>query len=307
MTDQLAHAPTRRTTTGLAGGRVSEIVIVQALDTPHEVATGQILHGYIEHLLSQNPVGLRLRFVEIEHAAQFVAFVSELAADAARGRIPLLHVECHGDEEHGLQFANGSMLSWDELGRALEPLNRASRFNLITLFSACYGAHSVGQVEGVEPAPFWFMAAPTAVVDPGELMAGMRAFYRTLIETLDLGQAANALTACKLTHGAWYPVPAQQWYLRIVSGYLETHCTEDATMKRIAGLKLQGHAVGKDVGPGRLRRVLRAQNRTSFTGRYFDIFFMVNDLPENATRFQAVKVEVEASILALKKGGRHVL
>ena len=108
MTDQLAHAPTRRTTTVLAGGRVSEIVIVQALDTPHEVATGQILHGYIEHLLSQNPVGLRLRFVEIEHAAQFVAFVSELAADAARGRIPLLHVECHGERNTASNLPTGA-------------------------------------------------------------------------------------------------------------------------------------------------------------------------------------------------------
>ena len=113
--------------------------------------------------------------------------------------------------------------------------------------------------------------------------------------------------ACRLTHGAWYPVPAQEWYLRIVTGYFEAHCTELATSKRIAEMRLQKPVGAQDVGPGRLRRILRKQNSTSFTGRYFDIFFMVGDLPENAARFHGVKVEVEARIQALRRGGLHVL
>ena len=306
MTEQPAQKPGPRATE-LAGGRVSEIVIVQALDTLHDVATGRILADYIEPLLLQNPVGLRLRFVEIEHAKQFVELVSGLAADAARGRIPLLHVECHGDEDHGLEFPNGSMLSWSELGSTLESLNRATRFNLVTVFSACYGAHSVGQAEAVEPAPFWFMAAPTSVADPAEIMAGMREFYRVLIETLDLGQASNALMACPLEQGRWYPVAAQIWFMRIAEGYFETLCTEEATMKRVADLLLRKPADGKDVGPGRLRRIMRQQNRTTLTGRYFDTFFMVSDFPENAARFHGVRVELEATLQTLRKAGRHVL
>ncbi|MEP6504891.1 MAG: hypothetical protein ABJD97_16235, partial [Betaproteobacteria bacterium] len=81
----------------------------------------------------------------------------------------------------------------------------------------------------------------------------------------------------------------------------------DAITKRVIRLKQKALAAGKDIGPARIRRGLRKLNATNPTGSYFDAFFMIDDLPENALRFQEVKVEVEANIQALKKGGGYVL
>lgn len=277
---------------------LSEIIIIQALQ-PDEEPTGKIVHDYVESLLQDCESEIGISLVQTASPDQFIAFVSSLVTLAASGAIPLLHVEC-------LYFPDGNSLSWDDLYHVLEPLNRATRFNLVAVFSACHGAHSVGQIGAIDPAPFYFMIGPTSEVSPPEIMRGMFDFYRVLVQTSDLGLACAALQSTTLDAGSWFCTAAQGWFVEIVAGYLEEHCTEEATHKRISELRRLLLARGKDVGTGRLRRQLRELNSARLVD-HFETFFMVDDLPENALRFEAAKTEIERYASDLRRVGRHVV
>ena len=117
--------------------------------------------------------------------------------------IPLLHVECHGDKHEGLEFENGSLLTWSDLSAALVELNRATGLNLLAVFSACYGAYFLSRLSSVEPTPCYAMFAPTEEIDPAEILQTFRDFYRVLFESGDAGAAVGGALHGKDSSGQW--------------------------------------------------------------------------------------------------------
>ena len=53
--------------------------------------------------------------------AGFREIVARLISETERGHHPLLHIECHGNETAGLEFGDGSMVSWQELMKIFDP------------------------------------------------------------------------------------------------------------------------------------------------------------------------------------------
>jgi hypothetical protein len=196
---------------------------VESLES-HETRTGNVLFEFLQGHELVRRLGMPIEYKTCETFRDFVAYLGELEVEIGRtGHAPLLHVECHGDEVRGLEFANGSNLAWAELSTGLVRLNEASGFNLVAVFSACYGGHFLGHLSSINPAPCYAMIAPTETVEPSEILAAFRTFYSVLFARRDVGVAIAALARQRLSKGWWFGQHAELWFEKVTIGYVQNH------------------------------------------------------------------------------------
>jgi hypothetical protein len=174
----------------------------------------------------------------------------------------------------GLEFANASTLSWTDLAHALKKLNIATQFNLVAVFSACFGGHFLGQMgSALEPAPCWCMVAPTETVDAGEILATFRSFYSALINTNDIGVAIQRISSINLSSGSWFAQTAEAWFEMLLDSYVKEHCTKHAARLRIKKLQLEILQNGRHASMGSLKRQLKKNKSRNAIGRLFQQLF----------------------------------
>lgn len=290
-----------------SGFTITKIVIVQSLE-PCEVETGRILSEYISAQISQHGIDIPVEIIKCSCADEFLEILKRLTTQAVTdGEIPLLHVECHGGIKEGLGFENGSTLPWPEVASAILPLNRSSRFNLLAVFSACFGGHFLGQMGAIKPAPCWCVVAPTETVDPGEILNGFRVFYSCLLRDGDMGRAVDAISKCQLSQGYWLSEPAELWYEKLIVGYIETHCKNSVVRARAMKIyqKLQQKNQGESIDE--LISLIRNRNRESLINDYFNCYFMTAVIPQNLQRFNDVKLRIQHKLSKMRRSGKYVL
>lgn len=287
--------------------QVSELVIVESLDE-NEVKTGAQLAAYVSSLESTRDRGLKVRLIECPYASAFIALIDRLAEEARLGNsLPILHIECHGSVDGGLQFANSSELAWDSFGGSLRRLNAATGINLVVSVSACYGAHLLSAMPPTLPAPCLTMAGPIRAMNPAELMAGFRLFYRTLFDSGDAGHAAGALMRSTAPEIAWDVVHAEQWFDQVTANYIENECTPKAVKRRALAIFQQGQREGLRLSMTEFKRRLLQTHRQDLDGNLFDRFFMLDEYPHNAERFRHARSQLKARIAALRSTKRYAL
>lgn len=286
------------------GFHLSKILVVESLEA-HERTTGEEIANFINASVDAGRLGISAEYMTCDNAPEFSRLVHALASEVRRtGQVPLLHLECHGGQSVGLEFRNGSILSWAELSALLLELNIATRFNLVAIFSACYGAHFLSQIDSINPAPCYAMIAPTDSALDFELVAGFRTFYSTLLSSNDAGVAVDAVSRMKLKEGDWFAHLAEFWYERVVIGYVETHCTKTETKQRALRMLRRLQSEGRHASLGTLKQDLIRLNRSQLTGKFFDRYFMTEAIPENGQRFVAMRKRIEHRIEALRRTGR---
>ena len=163
------------------GFTFTKIVVVQSLE-PHETQTGKLIYDFLTSELELNGYLTQVEFKTCWSAKEFSEILTTLEHEAKGGEVPLLHVETHGTKELGLEFENSSDLSWDDLAKHLRALNVATRFNLLALFSACWGGYFLGKMSAIHQAPCYAMVGPSDKLWPDEIYAGFTAFYRVFLK-----------------------------------------------------------------------------------------------------------------------------
>lgn len=289
------------------GFTISKIVIIQSLES-HEVRTGEILCEYLASLIDKLCLEIQVELLECHSAYEFKSILLRLIETAASdGERPLLHVECHGSQTVGLEFENGSELSWDELGVLLSQLNIASRFNLFVVVAACYGAYLNGQFSPVRPSPAFCIVAPTEEIDPSDVLRGFREFYSSLFRTGDAGIAANEIVKIQLGSGQWFSQLAEEWFIHLIENYVTTHLTHEAFEAWVRSIEQKIRDDSKIINLDWVKSSLLLQNREGLTGKYFDSFFCINEVPEGRDRFVATRARVNATIDVLRATGRYIV
>ena len=289
-----------------AGLTITKIVIIESLES-HERKTGQILAGHLEAEVARLSLHIEIDFRTCWSAIEFRRILELLRDEAEDGHVPVIHVECHGDRDDGLEFENGSNLPWEELAAALVPINVVTGFNLLVSVSACFGGYFVGMMGAIKPSPVYAVVAPTDTVRPSELLAGFLIFYTTFLETLDAGKAERKLTQQRLSSGRWFSQVAELWFERVVLGYARTYCSKKATRKRAGKLYRKLKKGGRASHVGNLKRQLKKRNRESLLKDYFSQYFMVEKIPPNAVRFSPTRARMQRALEDLRGTGKYVL
>jgi hypothetical protein len=276
---------------------LSKLVIIDSLEA-NEFQTGQEIEIFARAEFSLHNLPLLVERHSVLWPADFEKILLNLTADAARGMFPILHVETHGDPKDGLEFASGSTMSWSRVSELLVDLNRATRFNLVCVFAACYGAYFAGQMWVHKPAPCFGLLAPEDTVDPGEIYRGFRVFYGELARTRDMGAAAALLAREKLTRGRWMNQTAPIWLPKVLRATAEHHLSAEGLKAMAARIKARAEA--EDLPPElNLEPLSEETARRYLSETAFHRFFMVMDIPENADRFRSVQERVIREILPL--------
>lgn len=277
---------------------LTKIVIIDSLE-PREFQTGQLLETYIRGELAEQGLPLRVERHSVGWPDEFERVVHRLTTESAEhGEAPLLHVEMHGDPKDGLIFSEGGSMPWSRVSELLIDLNRATRFNLVGFFAACYGAHFGGELWVHRAAPCFGLLAPEDEVDPAELYQGFRRLYHELVVTLDMGQATALLAREKLSRGRWLNQTAATWFPQVLLALAKNHANAaelDAMALRVMA-RQDAQDLPKDID---MRTRVEDMALLYLRDLAFSRFFMVEDLPENAERFRAVKERAISEILPL--------
>lgn len=282
------------------GVSLSRIVVIESL-APEEVRTGQITAGWLSSLADEHNLGIGVDLVTISGAQGFRQFLRELTElSRQQDDWPMLHIECHGSKSIGLRFSDDTLLPWESFGLLLTELNIATQFNLPVVVSACFGAHLLSQYSPVKPAPAFGIIAPTHAIDPAEILSGLRTFYSRFAATSDLGLATSELAKQKLSTGGWFSKLAEHWYEQLAAAHLHKHCTRAAVRHWARTFSHKLRSAGRSTPVREIERQLMERSLAGLTGKYFDRFFCLHRIPDNAARFAPLRARVEGQIAALR-------
>ncbi|MCC5087076.1 hypothetical protein [Xanthomonas campestris] len=222
--------------------------------------------------------------VRVPSSGAFLDLLAQLAQQASRDAyVPLLHIECHGGEG-GLEFADGSRLTWDDMKPAFVALNVASRLNLITVVAACHGGAIASFVRAEHRAPFWAFLAPKRHISAGDLETALSAFYQALMMTRSSERAMGALRATQAGNEFWQ-LSAQTIYRLIVEGYAERHLTDEAVGRQAERLRARAAEHGAVWSQAQIEAMIRDPG---IFERFRREFFMIDLYPEHGERFPSV-------------------
>lgn len=220
----------------------------------------------------------------VENRREFLALLRELtAAASATDDIPVLHIECHGNDD-GLAFSDGSFATWADLKGPLTSLNIATGMNLLVVVSACDGSALTYTLGLVDRAPLHGLIGPTRAVTPEELMRAYLALYETLMRTRSARQAVDAM---RVAAPDTFVYRAAQWLFQYVwDHYQATQETPEARLER--GRRMAANPPGDYRGPPIQPEVfaqLLAEKNQEFFDNYRRKFFLCDLFPEHEARF----------------------
>lgn len=263
--------------------RFNQILIVDSIPAG-ERNTARELHqdvGLRAQVFAPAPEVLYRR---VESRAELLELLPELTAAAlAAGDIPVLHIECHGNDD-GLALADGSFATWPDLKEPLTSLNVATGMNLLVVVAACDGSALTYTLGLVDRAPLHGLIGPTRAVAPEELMRAYLALYETLLRTRSARQAVDAMRAAMPDT---FVYRAAQWLFQYVwDHYQATHETPEARLER--GRRMAANPPddydGPPIQPEQFAQML-ADNNREFFDNYRRRFFLCDLFPEHEARF----------------------
>ncbi len=290
----------------MSGFLFNHVVIVQSLE-PHETQTGKQVADFIALEMQSLGLPVSVELIDCESYADFLHLMSQLEADGKRGMRPIVQIECHGDKNDGLEFANSSTLSWTELSAALSRVNIATKFNLVAIVSACFGAYFSSHMAPIEPAPCYALVSSTAEIKPYEIRVGLQSFYREFLRSPDVGEAVRHLMKQQLSAGSWFTAAAEQWFEQTLVKYIEERCSRRASIERAAQLNNQWRANGNpEMSQRQVFKMLRARHK-GIVEEAFEIYFSLASLPENLSRFADCYASAKLQVDGIRARGTHIL
>jgi hypothetical protein len=226
--------------------------------------------------------------------------MDDLTAEASQGHNPLLHIECHGDAQEGLEFSNGSTLEWQALHGKLVELNQTMGLNLVVSIAACYGGYLADRRGSFDKCGWFGLVAPTEEVGPHELLQGFREFYRIFFQELDAGIALRGLKKLKLSEGEWMSELAEAYFQNVTYGFVVQHCSPAALKRKVAEQLKRLRGEGAFISSAQVKVKQVELYRKFLLGENFNNYFMVAQHPQNAQRFAPTKLRIMKALEELR-------
>jgi hypothetical protein len=175
-------------------GAINQIVIIESLRAGDR-KTGRLLRDDLEPMILPYGRNLQLHYKTAASAAEFDFLLRDLWAFVnIDHRAPCLQIECHGGPE-GLEFADGSIMTWRDLKPLLMAINYAARMNLFLVMSCCYGGYFAAECRYHELVPFAWMLGPADTVKPTPLYSLMTNFWSAALKVRDVTEALTSASA----------------------------------------------------------------------------------------------------------------
>ncbi len=255
--------------------------------------TGEKLAQEVADGLAAHGVQLAVQVLRCPGAEGFRQIMGRLAEEAARGEHhPLIHIECHGEDVLGLEFTDGSMVSWLELADLMTPINVATELGLIVSVAACFGIGAVTGLDVTKPAPCFALIGPSKRIWSNEMFDALKDFYLDLMVRTTTAEAVRRISEVPLENGGYVVLTVRQWFREVLLLYLR----EETSMPKRKAQALRQHrkalAEGMKLGLTYWKRQYLT-TLPKFLRDYHARFFMVERFPQHAQHFVGSMREVE--------------
>jgi hypothetical protein len=275
---------------------IGAIHIVESLPKG-DIKTGELLYPQVDSIVRESRPGLKVHFWREPTPQALLDRLRHIASDTRMtGRAPILHLETHGNIDHGLRTTVERYVSWDDLKRPLADINEACGLNLLVVVAACDGGGLTAVLQAHERAPVGGLVGPFGEVKVGDMENAMRAFYRTLLTTTDGPAAVAAMNAeVRRTTSRFTLVDAETFFALVMRDYFERLCTDEEISRRAVDVieveKLRAEEEGRVVPPEVPAtfpsfHAARVRDRRQIFDSARRVFFMENLYPGHATRFK---------------------
>lgn len=95
-------------------------------------------------------------------------------------RLPLLHIEYHGDYERGIELPSGEFVNWARWTSMLSAINAAAGLGMLVFMSGCHGESVRKNVTYDRISPFAFLISAKSKVTADELLSTAKKFYSAI-------------------------------------------------------------------------------------------------------------------------------
>lgn len=280
----------------ISGFQYSKIILIESLED-HEFKVCTNLALYINSLQEESRQKLTIEQISCESAYEFIAIIRRIA-DIHPNESIIINVDCHGDKNEGLHFANSSVLSWPDFSEELTKLNIKTNMGILLIVSACYGYYIMSQNKPFRRAPFWGVIAPTEIVDPSEIYRSLMKFYRCIINNSTFEKSFSILKQENLTCGKWVAEFSERWFYFQSLNYLTQHANNEIIKARTIKI----HENFPEIPIGKIRSLLRKEHKDGMS-QYFENYFLCDIYPTNKERFFRVHTRISKLLTELRKRG----
>lgn len=280
------------------------VVVIESLED-FEVKTGyengRLLAGEIE---GKN-IAVPVEYYACETAVGFMGLISDLVKQTSIENVPLLHIECHGDVEEGLVFANGSVISWPDLANLIYPLNLLTACGLMLCLSACHAGHFLVQMGNLKvPCPCRILVAPESELDPADCIRGFRIFYSELFSTMRVESALRKISSSKENGVRWVGEYSENWFKEVITEYISTHYSKETIGAEVLRMQKELEKVGVYKKIGLVKSELQQYLRSYGLRSMYEKFFGINLVPEVDKYFSSDYRNMLVWVQKMREAGR---
>lgn len=187
--------------------RNNGLIIFDAL-AETEMQTGRRLHEDILDYCQEIDRQDYCTYYKIKSKQMLIEALKMVLTECKAGVLyPILHFECHGDQDKGLYVhASEEYITWEEIIRYIAEINQATKNNTGVVLAACYGFEISKFVTFTAPCPFNYVVASQDEIQAGQLRDVIFLFYKATVQSGDLQGGLVLLdNRLKLFHcGEWF-------------------------------------------------------------------------------------------------------
>lgn len=283
--------------------RFNKVIVIESLED-FEVKTGLENGKILAGELANTNKSTSVNYIACESVSNFKELIEELTKFTSPDNVPLLHVECHGDILEGLEFSNGSVISWEDLSDLLIPLNIASGCNLMLCLSACYAANFLKQMGSFKTAcPCRILVAPAAAIDPAECMRGFRVFYGKLFEARRVDSALEAIEDMQSDGAGWLGEYVEKWFYEVASHFLTEQYSKKAIKLKALNMQKRLKEIGIEEKIGVIKYEIQWYMRSKGLRDMYVRFFGIDKYPEVDKYFSYVFEDFCQWVNEMRKAG----
>lgn len=204
---------------------VNRIYIVSSI-RPEDYQTARHLHEDLMalHVAEQSP---EIHFNQVDTCQELQRVLHNIKRDCDLGAVvPILHIECHGDQDSGLKLASGESASWQWFVNRCREINISCGYSLGLVLAACFGLYVIKPIKLEARTPFAYVIASDSEVSAGSIGDKMVPFYRNLFETASMDSALAILGE------EFKPFYAEKFLVVTLAKYIRRGCMGRARDQR---------------------------------------------------------------------------
>jgi hypothetical protein len=278
------------------GFKFNRIIIIESLGNNDE-RTGKNLYDNLCGIFGEQTA----EYYYVTNPDDFFGILDQIEHGTKNsGLMPIIHIEVHGNKE-GICLEDRQAIIWNDIFRPFREINLAAGNNLMVVLAACYGLslRNIFAEAGIERAPVYAVLGPDREVEPFEIKTFFKDFYKKLFDSLNPAEALNT-SSYNITEKVFEMHDCISIFSAAYLKYVNNNVKNETDRKKRTAKIIEDFEKEKSVKIESYKRKefenyieSRLLNGEYDFDRIKKRYFMINEFPENGSRFNIFYNDIE--------------